>query len=213
MLNALDIRDQVRLDWLDYQQLVAILSQYSKPRDRISALLADGSLVRVRKGLYVFGERYRRAPISREVLANLVYGPSYVSLDFALSRYGLIPERVEDVTSVTTGEKKVFTTPLGVFSYQPLAVRRYAQGIRWTVDGDVHYLIASPEKALVDKVWTDKRFKSAAKKDFEAYLLDDLRLDEELLGALDKDQLARLAEAFGSKKIRMLVDFLAGCHE
>ena len=65
MLSALDIRDQVRLDWLDYQQLVAILSHYAKPRDRISALLADGSLVRVRKGLYVFGERYRRAPISR----------------------------------------------------------------------------------------------------------------------------------------------------
>jgi predicted transcriptional regulator of viral defense system len=213
VIDALDIRDQVPLDWLDYQQLVAILSRYAKPRDRISALLADGSLVRVRKGLYVFGERYRREPISREVLANLVYGPSYVSLDFALSHYGLIPERVEDVTSVTTGEKKVFTTPLGVFSYQPLSVNRYAQGIRWTIEGDVRYLIASPEKALVDKVWMDKRFKLAGRNDLEAYLLDDLRMDEDMLQALDKSQLARLAEAFGSKKIRMLVDFLAGSHE
>lgn len=94
----MDIREQVRLDWLDYQQLVAILRPYAKPRDRITALLADGSLVRVRKGLYVFGERYRREPLIREALANLIYGPSYVSLDYALSRYALIPERVVAVT-------------------------------------------------------------------------------------------------------------------
>ena len=213
MVKIMDIRDQVRLDWLDYQQLMALLGQYSKPRDRISALLADGSLIRVRKGLYVFGERYRRSPISREVLANLIYGPSYVSLDFALSRYALIPERVEDVTSVTTGEKRVFTTPFGVFSYLPLSVGRYAKGIRWAGEGDIRYLMASPEKALVDKLWTDKRFKPAGSRDFEAYLLDDLRLDEDLLRALDRDQLARLSEAFGSRKVRMLVNYLSGSQE
>lgn len=209
----MDIREQVRLDWLDYQQLTAILGDYSKPRDRITALLADGSLVRIRKGLYVFGERYRRAPLSREALANLIYGPSYVSLDFALSRYALIPEGVARVTSVTTGEKKVFNTPLGVFSYQPLSVRRYAQGIRWTGEGDVHYLIASAEKALVDKVWMDKRFKPAGLQDYEAYLLDDLRLDEDLLRTLDRKQLDGLAAAFGSRKIDWLVDFLASYQE
>ena len=75
MITAMDIRDQIRTDLLDYQQLVSCLGAYAKPRDRISALLADGSLIRVRKGLYAFGERYRRAPLSRELLANLIYGP------------------------------------------------------------------------------------------------------------------------------------------
>lgn len=209
----MDIRDQVPLDWLDYQQLVALLGQYSKPRDRISALLADGSLVRVRKGLYVFGERYRRSPLSREALANLVYGPSYVSLDFALSRYALIPERVEDVTSVTTGEKRFFTTPFGVFSYQSLSLRRYTTGIRWAGEGNIRYLMASPEKALVDKLWTDKRFKLVGLRDFEAYLLDDLRLDEDLLRAMDIELVTSLAEAFGSRKVRMLVNYLSGSQE
>jgi hypothetical protein len=36
------------------------------------------------QGIYVFGERYRRSPFSREVLANMIYGPSYISLDYAL---------------------------------------------------------------------------------------------------------------------------------
>ena len=120
----MDIREQVRTDVLDYQQLVSCLRGYAKPRDRITGLLTDGSLVRIRKGLYVFGERYRRAPISREHIANLIYGPSYVSLDYALSHYGLVPERVENVTSVTTGENRCFITSLGDFTYRPLRPRR-----------------------------------------------------------------------------------------
>ena len=63
MTTIMDIRDQVRMEVLDYQQLVSCLRGYAKPRDRIGALLEDGSLIRVRKGLYVFGERYRRAPL------------------------------------------------------------------------------------------------------------------------------------------------------
>lgn len=205
----MDIREQVRADVLDYQQLVSCLRGYAKPRDRISTLLADGSLVRLRKGLYVLGERYRRAPLSREYLANLIYGPSYVSLDYALSHYGLIPERVENVTSVTTGENRRFGTPLGVFTYRPLPPRRYAPGIRRAGEGDTHYLMASPEKALVDKVWADKRFSPANLKDFDAYLFEDLRLDEEQSAALDREQLAAICGAFASRKIAMLARCLA----
>ena len=124
VITALDILDRVRTEVLDYQQLVSCLRGYAKPRDRITGLLAEGSLIRLRKGLYVFGERYRRSPLSREHLANLIYGPSYVSLDYALSHYGLIPERVENVTSVTTGEKRRFNTPFGDFTYQPLHPHR-----------------------------------------------------------------------------------------
>jgi hypothetical protein len=209
VITIMDIRDQVRTDVLDYQQLVASLHGYAKPRDRITALLTDGSLIRVRKGLYVLGDRYRRVPLSRELLANLIYGPSYVSLDYALSHYGMIPERVENVTSVTTSENRRFTTPFGVFTYRPLAPRRYAPGVRWSGEGDTRYLIASPEKALVDKVWTDKRFSPAKLGDFDAYLLEDLRLDERRLSSLDPDQIAAIARAFASRKINMLARYLA----
>jgi hypothetical protein len=157
----------------------------------------------------VFGERYRRAPLSRELLANLIYGPSYVSLDYALSHYGMIPERVENVTSVTTGESRRFSTPFGVFTYRPLAPRRYAPGFLWWGEGDARCLMASPEKALVDKVWADKRFGAANLKDFNAYLFEDLRMDAQKLSSLDPDRLAAIAGAFASRKITMLARFLA----
>ena len=205
----MDIRERARMDILDYQQLVSYLHGYAKPRDRISLLLADGSLIRVRKGLYVFGERYRRAPLSRELLANLIYGPSYVSLDYALSHYGMIPERVENVTSVTTGEIRRFSTPFGVFTYRSLPPRRYAPGIRWSGEGDARYLMASPEKALLDKVWMDKRFNPANLRDFNAYLFEDLRMDAQQLASLDTDRLAAIAGVFASRKISMLARCLA----
>jgi hypothetical protein len=209
MMTVMDIRDRAPTDVLDYQQLVSFLRDYAKPRDRISVLMATGDLIRLRKGLYVFGERYRRAPISRELLANLIYGPSYVSLDYALSHYGMIPERVENVTSVTMGENRRFNTPFGVFTYRPLPPRRYAPGVRREGEGDSRYLMASPEKALVDKVWTDKRFSPANLIDFDTYLFKDLRLDEERLSALDRDRLNMIVQAYASRKINMLARYLA----
>ncbi|MCX6349892.1 MAG: hypothetical protein NTV79_10410 [Candidatus Aureabacteria bacterium] len=205
----MDIQDRARTDVLDYQQLVSILRSYAKPRDRIGALMAAGDLVRLRKGLYMFGERYRRGPISRELLANLIYGPSCVSLDYALSRYGMIPERVENVTSVTTGENRRFSTPFGVFTYRSLPPDRYAPGVRQAGEGDGRYLMASPEKALVDKVWTDRRFSAANLNDFGAYLFRDLRLDEERLSALDLNLLNVIVQAYASRKINMLARFLS----
>ena len=98
MLETTPLRQQIARDVFDYQQLVTCLSQFSKPRDKIRRLLASGEIVRIRKGLYAFGAPLQRAPISRELLANLIYGPSYISLDYALSYHGLIPERVETVT-------------------------------------------------------------------------------------------------------------------
>ena len=103
MLKTTPLRQQIDRDVFDYQQLVACLSQFSKPRGQNSQIVASGEIVRIRKGLYAFGAPLQRAPISRELLANLIYGPSYISLDYALSYHGLIPERVETVTSVTLG--------------------------------------------------------------------------------------------------------------
>ena len=98
-LMAIDVRNRIRAEILDYQTLIDVLKDLSSPRDKITDLLRQGVLVRVKKGLYVFGDKYRRYPYSKELLANLVYGPSYVSLDYALDYYGIIPERVEALRS------------------------------------------------------------------------------------------------------------------
>ena len=209
MVSVIDMRRETGRNVLDYQQVSSFLKDYAKPRDRIGTLLAKGELVGVRRGLYVVGENYRIGSVSRELLANLIYGPSYISLDYALSYHGLIPERVEDVTSVTTGKARNFQTPFGVFTYRPLPPERYAPGLTCAGELSERFLIACPEKALVDKVWCDKRFKSTRVDDFAAYLFEDLRIDADRLAALDSARLSSIASAFASRKVNRLVRFLA----
>jgi predicted transcriptional regulator of viral defense system len=110
-----ELRKKVAGEEFDYQVLMDVLRDYEHPRDKITAMLRQGVIIRVKKGIYVFGEKYSRGPFSREVLANMIYGPSYVSLDYALHYHGLIPERVEAVTSVTSGRGRRFSTPVGLF--------------------------------------------------------------------------------------------------
>jgi len=208
-MNAIaKIRQIIPTDIFDYQALSGALAGYRKPRDKITRLLADGIIIKVRKGLYCFAEALRREPISREYLANLIYGPSYVSLDYALSHHSLIPERVATVTSVTTGRSREFETPFGMFSYRMLCGSRYSMGAMLEMTGRPPFLIATPEKALADKVWTDKRFSGQRLADYEPYLFEDLRLDRDLALTLDDQRWQDIAAVFDSIKIHNLVRYL-----
>ena len=100
-----DLRQRVGREEFDYQALMAALPEYANPRDKVTVLLRRGDIIRVKKGFYVFGDELRRRPYSRELLANLIYGPSFVSLDSALSFHGLIPERVEVVAFRPRGDQ------------------------------------------------------------------------------------------------------------
>lgn len=202
------LRNKITREVFDFQVLRDALDKFLKPRDKISQLLAKGTLVRIRKGLYCFGEAFRREPIVREYLANLIHGPSYISLDFALSHHGLIPERVTEVTSVTPQRPREFDTPFGIFSYRRLNARRYALGATLEKVGAATFLIANAEKALADKVWTDKRFSGSRVGDFEDYLFEDLRVDREIASRLDISRLEGIARAYRSVKVDNLVRFL-----
>jgi len=209
MASAYDIRRTIGTDVFDYQQLMDCLAAYSKPRDKIRSLIRAGEIIRVKKGIYVFGENYRRGPWSLEILANLIYGPSYISLDYALSYYGFIPERVVVLTSVTSSRSRRFETPLGTFTYRRLSRPKYSIGIdQQTLDAGQYFLIASPAKALADKIWTDRRFTPRRVEDFRAYLHDDLRIAPDALRGIDRALLAAIAEQYGSRKVRLLRDYL-----
>ncbi len=199
------VRREVPDEVFDYQVLMDALSSYRKPRDTVTRLLSEGSIIRIKKGLYCFGEAHRRRALSLEHIANLIYGPSYVSLEYAMSYYGMIPERVHTVTSVTSKRSRRFDTPLGEFSYRMLSGARYATGETIESTAKSPFLIATPEKALIDKVWTDSRFDGRRMTEFEEYLTEDLRIDTETLGKLEHRRLAEINEAYGSAKIRKLV--------
>lgn len=203
------IRRQIPQEEFDYQTLLNCLKDYERPHDKIRALLRNGAIIRVKKGLYVFGPDYSRGTFSRELLANLIYGPSYVSLDYALSYYGLIPERVETVTSVTCGKNRVYSTPVGHFTYWAIPLDYYRIGIDIIQIGEKRsFLIATPEKALADKVCSNRGSDIHRAEEFEFYLLEHLRIDPGELHQLNPRYLKEIAQRWRSRKIELLVTFL-----
>ena len=111
-------RRHMQVEVFDYQLLAHFLSDLKKPRDKVAALISEGKIVRLKKGLYVFGEDWRRSPLNLGVIANLLYGPSCVSFEYALTSYGLLAERSKTITSLAIGNSKTFDTPVGTFSIE-----------------------------------------------------------------------------------------------
>jgi hypothetical protein len=201
----MDLRRQIPFEEFDYQILLDALRGYAHPRKKITSLLRRGEIIRVKKGLYLFGEQHRRAPYCRELLANLIYGPSCVSLDYALHYYGLIPERVETVTSVTCGRARSFETPVGYFSYRAIPMAAYRIGIDRIelVDGRA-FLMAIPEKALADRLVAERGISLKTQKELTVFLFDNLRIDEAALAGLDSDAILAMATAYRSRRLKLL---------
>jgi predicted transcriptional regulator of viral defense system len=202
------IRRQIPTEEFDYQALLDCLKDYARPRDRISDLIKSGVIVRVKKGLYIFGSDYSRGPYSRELLANLMYGPSYVSLDYALAHHALIPERVETVTSVTCAKSRSFLTPVGRFTYWAVPLEYYRTGIDIVeISERRSFLLATREKALADKVYHDRGASIGSARELEEYLFENLRLDPGALRELDPGRMNEIAGHCRSSKVSLLASF------
>ena len=203
------IRKYISNEEFDYQTLLHDLGQYSRPRDKISDLLRKGVIIRVKKGIYIFGEDYRQRPFSREILANLIYGPSYISLEYALHYFGLIPERVEAVTSVTTGRSRKYATPVGLFNYRMIPLAAFRIGMdRVELDDSRSFLIATPEKALADKIRDDRGNGLQTQGQLLDYLENNLRVDLTALTNLNSEHLDTIARRYGSRKLKLLSNLL-----
>lgn len=188
----------------DYQVLMDAMRSYAKPRMKISSMLAKGDIVRVKKGLYILGESLRRRPYSRELLANLIYGPSYISLEYALQHHGFIPERVETVTSVTCGRSRLFDTPVGNFSYRMIPLQAFRTGMDLVETGDGRsFLIAIPEKALADRIAAERGTGIASQKELLEYLVSSLRIEPAALRELNAERLEEIAGHYRSRRVQM----------
>ncbi len=194
---------------VDYFQLKNALHEYANPHTKIQQLLTTGALIRIKKGLYVLDDNHSNTPISLEVLANLIYGPSAISLDYALSYYGLIPEHVHTVTSITPQRDKAFETPLGNFTYRYLAMKKYSIGLTRLLLSDNRYImIASPEKSLMDKVYFSKLLILQSDQEIEDYLFADLRLNEEIVKLLDIQLLSTIALNYKNAQVTAIAHYL-----
>jgi len=192
----LTLRNSIKAEEFDYNILKYALCKYKNPRVKINDLLKKGHIIRIKKGLYIFGPEMAREPYSKEVLANLVYGPSYISLEYALSFYGLIPERVETVTSITNKRRKIFDTPIGIFSYRYINPSIYSSGVTLhDVDKYHSILIASKEKAVFDMLYFSKKMTDQSQ--LEEYLFDDLRIDTQELTGFNLEKAKKIAGFYG----------------
>lgn len=193
-----------------HEVLLSLLADYRRPNDKIAELVARGVLLPIRRGLYVLGPEERESPVSLPLVANLLYGPSYVSLEFALSHHGMIPEGVFAVTSVTVKRSRMVNTPLGRFSYTHLPQPVYGIGIRTEQGGGgVSFLLASPEKALCDLVMLTRRLPLLSVPAMRAWLAEQLRLDLDLAQKLDRKViLACAAAGYKARHLRMLAKIL-----
>ncbi|ADH86489.1 conserved hypothetical protein [Desulfurivibrio alkaliphilus AHT 2] len=189
--------------------LLSLLQGYRRPNDKIADLLAKGVLLPVRRGLYVLGPEERTEPISLPLVANILYGPSYVSLEYALSRYGLIPEGVFDVTSVTLRRSRVMTNPLGRFSYKHLPQPVYGIGVRAEQEGKAAFLLASPEKALCDLIMLTRGLPYMSVAAMRSWLLEHHRMDEDILREMDRQVVLDCAAAgYKARYLRVLAKAL-----
>lgn len=193
-----------------HEVLLSLLKGYRRPNDKIADWLAKGVLLPIRRGLYVLGPDERENPISLPLVANVLYGPSYVSLEFALSRHGLIPEGVFDVTSVTLRRSRVMATPLGRFSYTHMPLPAYGIGVRTEQGpGGVSFLLASPEKALCDLVMLTRRLPNMSVSAMQSWLLEHRRMDAGILRELDRQVVLEcVAAGYKARHLRILAEAL-----
>jgi hypothetical protein len=187
---------------LDYQIVMDALKGYAYPRKALSDVLKRGELLRIKRGLYVQSGP-GISPYSREILANMIYGPSYISFEYALAFYSLIPERVEEVTSVTTGKSKQFNTPGGKFSYRHIPSVYYSFGFsRKKLSDERAFLIAEPEKAVADRVLQEKgRFSVSSMRQF---LFENLRMDSTEFRKLNIDIFDKASKLTGRQSLEIL---------
>lgn len=208
MTNSL-LTKSIPYEEFDYQTLLDSVHGYAQPRMKISGMLAKGDIIRVKKGLYILGESLRRRPFCRELLANLIYGPSYVSFEYALHYYGLTPERVETVTSVTCGRSRTFDSPVGTFSYRMIPIEAFRTGMdQVELDDGRSFLIAIPEKALADRIVADRGAGITTQKELHEYLLADLRIDPANLRELDPIRLTEISQHYRSRRVKLLADLI-----
>jgi predicted transcriptional regulator of viral defense system len=132
--------------FFSHHQIAMVFPKFDSKN--LSRWQQKGYIIKLRNGMYSFPEHLEKPGISL-YLANRMYQPSYVSLHYALNFYGIIPEVINRITSVTTLKTKQFSNAMGEFSFQSVQPKMFfGYEIKRTNEWDLR--MASPEKAIID---------------------------------------------------------------
>jgi predicted transcriptional regulator of viral defense system len=172
----------------------------------VKRALAKGEILGIRRGLYCLAPRYRKNPINVYAVAQRVYGPSYVSMESALSHHGWIPETVYACTCASFGSARKFDTPLGTFIYRRVPQRVFHAGVERCVDasGNV-FLMAAPAKALADYVYVHR---PAWRGMDEA--AESLRIEPEDWTNVPRPEVESLLDNYANRRVRCVLESWMG---
>lgn len=182
----------------DHLAVMEELKDYASPKTRLSRMIKAGSIIQVRRGLFTDEKN-----IPPKVLAPVIYGPSYLSFEYALSYHGLIPEGVTIFTSASykKNRDKIFHTPLGDYYYYYLPTAVYPYGLVREEEKGYPYIIALPEKALCDALYKTSGINTL--NDLEQLLLEDWRIEKSDLINLDSSFIDFIAPLYRRKPLKL----------
>ena len=180
-------------------------SSQQQTQRQLSDWVRSGKLLQLRRGIYAFPPPYAGEQPLQYVVANRLARPSYISLQSALSYYGLIPEHVASVTSVTTGRPLTLSNEFGRFLYRHIKTDFFFGFRYWQVSQTQSAFIATPEKAILDLLYLTPN------GDDGAYIRE-LRLQN--LDIIDTERLRQLIQRADQPKLmRALPHLLAVIQE
>lgn len=161
-----------------------------------------GYIVPLRQGWFAFAD-YINKPDFARYMASKIYAPSYISLHTALAYYGIIPEAVVEITSVSTRKTIRFENPFATYSYQTIKPSMFwGYEPKPMRDGQT-YMLATPEKALIDLLYLYPQYSTKDE-------MRELRLDEDFMhNELDKERLLEYTNRIGSpiltKRVKLML--------
>lgn len=184
---------------LPHYVLIQNLSDVKHPEQKIKYLKSRGEISSLFRGLYL----KKNSKYSKFQIANILYGPSYVTGITVLSWLGWISDKAVTVHSATIKRGKIIDTHIGRFNYFHLDPKTFHFGIQhYNFGVGMGCIMATPTKALYDHIMMTPNLYFSGKKDLLTYFEDDLRLDIDLIKKLDLKLLEELMK-FGEKKRQM----------
>lgn len=189
---------------ITFDDLAIKYKDYTDIKGRIRRDIKAGKLTQVSRGVYE-----SNANTDGKYLAGLIYGPSYLSFDYALSHYSLIPETTYNTYTSATfnkGKTKRHENSFGLYTYRDVPNAAYNLGVYIVEEDGYSYQIASAEKAVCDKLYTLQPVKN--KRELNMLLFSDLRIDKTIFDKLNKDDIMQLAPLYKSTNLKLLMKII-----
>ncbi len=180
------------------QDLAILFSgEDGKRYDVVKYAIKKGILIRLQRGLYLIGPPYKKGELDAFEIAQSLYGPSYISLESALSFHGWIPEAVYVTTSVCAKRSKTIETSIGNFRYAHTPSAHFFLNVERIANKESSFLLAEPWKAVADAIYCYRKTWKSIND-----LSSDMRIEIETMQQSNRDSLLHIATYYDSSRVR-----------